>query len=594
MQTTVSETEIYSALRKWFGYSEFRPMQLEVVKAVLSGKDVLAMLPTGGGKSLCFQLPALMNEGVCLVVSPLIALIKDQVENLKRRGIPALAVYSGMNGHEIDVALDNAVYGDYKFLYVSPERLKTELFKARAERMNVSMIVVDEAHCISQWGYDFRPDYLTIRDIEDIVGRSAPGAAASAEVNAKSGAMPVVALTATATEAVADDIMEKLRFREKTVIKSDFERKNLSYSVRRCEDKLGQLLKICRAVEGTGIVYVRERRKTEDVASFLRSEGIAAEPYHAGMSKEMRSLRQDGWKNGSTRTIVATNAFGMGIDKADVRTVVHYDAPESIESYFQEAGRAGRDGKKSYAVLLYNGSDIRKLRRLASINFPPIPYIKDIYQKVFKYLDFAYETGGGQSVKFDLADFAKKQGVNASSAFYAIKYIQSAGYWTLTDEVDVSSSVVFTVKASDLDKTDFDRATTDLLMIMMRTYEGIFSNFTRIDESFLARTGRFTVEQVKGMLISLSRLHIIKYIPRFTSPLLKLNNERLTESNLFISEKEYETKRGRFVKRIDSMIEYCTENDICRSRFLVGYFGQRQSRDCGICDVCIEKKHNKK
>ncbi|MFB0973438.1 MAG: helicase-related protein, partial [Bacteroidales bacterium] len=361
--------------------------------------------------------------------------------------------------------------------------------------------------------------------------------------------------------------MEKLRFNAGTVLKSGFERPNLAYIVRRSEDKLGQLLKICKAVPGTGIIYVRERRKTEDVAAFLKSEGIDAEPYHAGMSREMRTEKQDAWKGSQLRIIVATNAFGMGIDKADVRFVCHYDTPDSIESYFQEAGRSGRDGKKAYAVLLFDKSDGSKLKKLVGVNFPSIQYIRDIYQRVFKYLGFAYETGAGQSVKFDLAEFAKQQKLHASNAFYAIKYLQTCGYWTLTDEVDVQSAVVFSVSSPELRKMQMDEPLRDLCDVMMRCYEGIFDNFTRIDEEYIARQGRFTVEQVKGMLIVLGRMHALKYVPHFKSPMLKLNNERLTEENLFISESDYNARRERFAKRVEAMVEYCTEDDVCRSRY---------------------------
>jgi ATP-dependent DNA helicase RecQ len=581
-----TDSEIKASLERWFGYSEFRPMQLEIVKAALERRDVLAMLPTGGGKSLCFQLPALMSEGTCLVVSPLIALIKDQVQNLNARGIQAVAIHSGMTRREIGIAMDNAVFGDCKFLYVSPERLKSESFLTRVAQMNVSYLVVDEAHCISQWGYDFRPDYLDIRDVEDVMGRDSLAAGYG------SANVPVIALTASATEEVAADIMEKLRFKDGVMLKSRFERPNLAYIVRRSEDKLGQLKKICNGVPGTGIVYVRERRKAEDVALFLKSEGIDAEPYHAGMSKEMRTAKQDAWKNSEVRIIVATNAFGMGIDKADVRFVCHYDTPESIESYFQEAGRAGRDGKKAYAVLLFDRSDGSKLKKLVSVNFPAIQYIRDIYQKVFKYLGFAYETGEGQSVKFDLADFARQQKVHASNAYYAIKYLQTCGYWTLTDEIEVQSAVTFTVSSPDLRRMDLAQPLSELCEVLMRTYEGIFNGFVRIDEEYIAKVGRFTVEQVKGFLIELSRRHILKYVPHFKSPMLKLNNERLTEENLFISETEYNARKERFARRIDAMLEYCTEDDVCRSRFLVEYFGQKESADCGVCDVCIEGKRN--
>ena len=381
-----------ATLKKYWGYASFRPGQEEIISEVLAGRDVLAILPTGGGKSVCFQVPALMKDGIAIVVSPLIALMKDQVQNLRDRGIPALAVYSGMTYREIDFTLDNAIYGDYKFLYVSPERLRSDLFKARLAKMNVCQLVVDEAHCISQWGYDFRPDYLEIAAVRQIVGTS----------------VPVVALTATATPEVARDIQDKLGFRQENLITGNFERPNLSYVFRQTDNKMGQLLRVCQGVEGSGIVYVSRRKSAEDLAAFLRAQGVEAEGYHAGMNRDDRARIQDAWKKGGTRVIVSTNAFGMGIDKPDVRFVCHYDMPDTIEGYFQEAGRAGRDGKDAYAVLLWNRTDISRLRQIVRTTYPPLEYIRKVYQQVYTWLGYAYEEGKGASVKFEIEKFARQ------------------------------------------------------------------------------------------------------------------------------------------------------------------------------------------
>lgn len=562
-------------LEKYWGYSSFRPMQEEIINSALQGRDTLALMPTGGGKSVCFQVPAMAREGICLVVSPLIALIKDQVQNLNSRGIKALAVYSGMTYSQIDITLDNAIYGDFKFLYVSPERLHTQMFRERVRKMEINFLVVDEAHCISQWGYDFRPAYLEIKEIKQLIGD-----------------VPTVALTATATKSVADDIMRILDFKEKNVISSGFERKNLSYVVRNVDDKFGNILKICNGVLGTGIVYVRERKRCEEISSFLRQNGITSDFYHAGLSKELRNAKQDAWKNDEVRVIVATNAFGMGIDKPDVRFVIHYDMPDSLEAYFQEAGRAGRDGVRSYATLLWNSTDISRLRQIHTISYPDIEYIKEIYQKVFIYLNIPYEEGCDSVSKFNLVEFSKRFSLNAVSAYYAIKYLEQEGYWELTDEMDNPSKIMFIVGRDELYKVQIDNHELDkFIKSVLRIYTALFSRITPIDEEYIARVTMDSPSGVKEKLIQLSSKKIIKYIPRVRTPLIIMNTERLVESNLYISTKRYEERKNLFKQRIESIISYVKDTDNCRSRLLIDYFGQDAQNDCGICDVCLKRKN---
>ena len=566
---------IHDILKQYWGYDSFRPMQEDIINSALQKKDTLALMPTGGGKSICFQVPAMATDGLCLVVSPLIALIKDQVQNLNSKGIKALAVYSGMSYQQIDIALDNAIYGDFKFLYVSPERLHTPLFKERVRRMQINYLVVDEAHCISQWGYDFRPAYLEIKEIKNIIGD-----------------VPVITLTATATKSVAEDIMRILGFEEKNVISSGFERKNLSYVVRNVDDKFGNMLKVCNGVPGTGIIYVRERKRCEEISSFLRQNGITADFYHAGLSKELRNAKQDAWKNDKIRVIVATNAFGMGIDKPDVRFVVHYDLPDSLEAYFQEAGRAGRDGKRSYATLLWNSTDISRLRQIHTISFPDIQYIKEIYQKVFIYLNIPYEEGRDTVSKFNLIEFSKKFSLNSVSAYYAIKYLEQEGYWELTDEMDNPSKIMFIVGRDELYKVQIDNPELDkFIKSVLRIYTALFSRITPIDEEYIARCTMDSVMGVKEKLKQLSKLRIIKYIPKVRTPLIIMNTERLVEANLYISQKRYEERKGMFQKRIESIISYVKETGECRSRMLIDYFGQPAENDCGICDVCLKNKN---
>lgn len=560
---------MHEVLKKYWGYDSFRPKQEDIVRAALEGRDVLAILPTGGGKSVCFQVPALMKEGIAIVVTPLIALMKDQVQNLNDRGIKALCVNAGMGRREVDVTLNNAAYGDFKFLYVSPERLGTPLFRSYLQEMNVSYIVVDEAHCISQWGYDFRPDYLQIGKLREMVDA------------------PVIALTATATPQVAEDIMERLGFEEKCLIKSGFERPNLSYIVRRCEDKLGQMLNICSSVEGTGIVYVRSRKKTEELAAFLSSNGISASFYHAGLGPESRSERQSRWKEGSIRVMVCTNAFGMGIDKPDVRFVIHFDVPDSPEAYFQEAGRGGRDGKRSYAVTLWNASDTKRLRQIAAVSFPSLEYIEDIYHKMHVFYDIPYEAGAGRQLKFDLDEFCRRFKLQKQAVYYSIVYIERTGHWTMSEDVDISTKVQISVSRNELYDVEFpDRKMVQILEILMRKYTGIFSYPVPIDEEYVAGQTDVQVPMLRQLLYKLSLEHVLKYIPCDHATVLFLHHERLRPKNVNLDPQRYEFLKNSAMERMQKMVDYISEEDVCRSAYLLEYFGQSGSKDCGTCDVC--------
>ncbi len=560
-------------LQEYWGYDSFRPKQQEIVDAALDGRDVLAILPTGGGKSICFQVPAMMRGGISLVVTPLIALMKDQVENLNNRGIKALCVNAGMSRREVELTLNNAAYGDFKFLYVSPERLGTQLFRNYLQAMDISFIVVDEAHCISQWGYDFRPDYLEIGKIRELVDA------------------PVIALTATATPQVAEDIMVRLKFHEKCLIKSGFERPNLTYLVRRCEDKTGQLLNICNNVPGTGIVYVRSRKKTEELAAFLTSNGISSSFYHAGLGPDSRTDRQERWKKDGIRVMVCTNAFGMGIDKPDVRFVVHFDVPDSPEAYFQEAGRGGRDGKRSYAVLLWNSTDVRRLHQNAVVSFPSLEYMEDIYHKIHMFYEIPYDTGAGRQLKFELDEFCRRFGLQRQAVYYSLVYMERTGHLTLSEDVDISTKVQIRADRNELYDMEFpDSKMSQLLEILMRKYTGLFSYPVPIDEDFIASGIGVPVPMFRQLLYKLSLEHVIKYIPNDHATILYLHHERLRPKNLNLDPDRYEFLKDSYNGRIQKMIDYISEEDRCRSSYLLEYFGQTESVDCGTCDVCRAAK----
>lgn len=503
--------QIAALLKRYWGFDTFRPVQEQVILSVLAGRDTLALMPTGGGKSLTYQIPGLASEGVCIVVTPLIALMKDQVDRLRKLGIRALAIHSGLSARQIDIDLDNCVYGDVKFLYVAPERLASEAFRLRVQRMNVSLLAVDEAHCISQWGYDFRPSYLRIAELRERI----PG-------------VPVLALTASATPRVADDIMEKLRFAEPHLLRSDFSRPNLSYAVRHTDDKNEQLLRIIRNVGGSGIVYVRTREGAEQVAAFLRDEGISAEYYHGGLGHAERSMRQEAWISGRTPVMVATNAFGMGIDKPDVRYVVHYTMCDSLESYYQEAGRAGRDGRRSYAVLLISSDDAGRIAKRFEADYPPLEKIRSIYEKICSYLQIAIGDGAQSSFLFNLRDFCTREHLYTGLVQNALKILSQNGYMTLLDEAANPARILFCVSRDDLYRLRVIRDDLDhIIRVLLRLYEGVFTDFRPIDETEIATWSGYTPEKVHDLLKRLWQLRVIRYIPSNRSPLLYMDEERL-------------------------------------------------------------------
>lgn len=561
-------------LQEFWGYESFRPLQEQIINSVLEGNDTLALMPTGGGKSICFQVPQLMKEGLALVISPLVALMKDQVQNLADRGIKAISIHSGMSRREVDMALNNAAYDEQvKFLYVSPERLATNLFSSYLNVLPISTIVVDEAHCISQWGYDFRPDYLQIGQIRERVDA------------------PVLALTATATPQVCEDIMDRLAFRDRVLFKSDFERANLNYIVRESADKMGQLLSVCRGVPGTGIVYMRNRAKCEEMAAALKAAGVSADFYHAGLQSISRSERQQDWKSGKTRVMVCTNAFGMGIDKPDVRFVVHLDIPDSPEAYFQEAGRAGRDGKTAYAVLVYNQQDISRLNQMMDLSFPPLDYVEDIYQKIHIFYEIPYEHGEGRELKFHLEDFCRQFSLQRAKTHYAVQYLDRIGQISYSEDVEIPTRVKIIPDRQALYSIELPNPQmVSLLELLMRNYTGIFSYAVPVDEQSLGRSLGISVPQLRVLLYETSLEHVIKYIPCDVSTVVFLRHPRLRPGDVDLKPLYYKRLREAAQERAAQMEQYCTSTDECRSARLIRYFGQEEVRDCGVCDVCRARK----
>jgi len=560
-------------LTKYWGFTTFKPLQEEIINSVAEGRDTLGLMPTGGGKSITFQVPALAREGICLVITPLIALMKDQVNRLNDLEIKSIAIHSGMSGEEIDNALENSIYGDYKFLYVSPERISTRIFQAKVARLNLSLVAIDEAHCISQWGYDFRPSYLKIASLRDHI----------------SDKVPFLALTASATPQVIDDIMKKLAFREKNVLRTSFERKNISYLVRNVEDKGTYLIKTLLKVKGSGIVYVRSRKRCKEVAELLVANGISADFYHAGLTDELRDKKQASWTIGETRIIIATNAFGMGIDKSEVRFVIHWDIPDSIENYFQESGRSGRDGKPAFSVLLYSPADKSRLIDTVRKKFPTIEKIKDTYEALCNYLQVPLGSGKDNVFDFNMYDFVAKYRLPVIETYNSLQFLQREGYMEFTEEINNPSRVHFIVSRDDLYKFQVANESFDgFIKLLLRSYTGMFSEFVPINEDSLSRKSAATRDTIYQYLVKLSALNIIRYIPGKKTALVIFTEERLVRKALMISPENYLHVKEKYEIRLNKMIEYADSEGHCRSVYLLNYFGEESDR-CGICDVCRER-----
>jgi ATP-dependent DNA helicase RecQ len=560
-------------LTKYWGYTSFKPLQEEIIRSVVEGKDTLALMPTGGGKSVTFQVPGLAQEGICLVITPLIALMKDQVNRLNDLEIKSIAIHSGMTAEEIDTALENAVFGDYKFLYVSPERISTRIFQSKVTRLNLSLVAIDEAHCISQWGYDFRPSYLKIASLREHI----------------SDKVPFLALTATATPQVIEDIMKKLAFRGKNVLRTSFDRKNISYLVRKVEDKGTYLVKTLLKTKGSGIVYVRSRKRCKEVAELLVANGISADFYHAGLTDELRDKKQASWTIGETRVVVATNAFGMGIDKSEVRFVIHWDIPDSIESYFQESGRGGRDGKPAFAVLLYSPADKARLTDTVRKKFPPIEKIKDIYEALCNFLQVPLGSGKDIVFDFNMYDFVAKYRLPVIETYNSLQFLQREGYMEFTEEINNPSRVHFIVSRDDLYKFQVANESFDgFIKLLLRSYTGMFSEFVPVNEEALSRKSAASRDTIYQYLVKLASHNIIRYIPGKKTALVIFTEERLVRKALMISPDNYLHVKEKYEFRVNRMIEYADADSHCRSVYLLNYFGEESDR-CGICDVCRER-----
>ncbi len=570
---SVTMEQCRKILTRYWGFTSFRPLQEDIIRSAAEGRDTLALMPTGGGKSITFQVPALAMEGTCLVITPLIALMKEQVNRLNSMEIRSLMIHSAMTREEIDITLENCIYGDYKFLYVSPERISTPLFRSRVGRINLSLIAVDEAHCISQWGYDFRPSYLKIASLREIIDPE----------------VPFLALTATATSLVVNDIMEKLAFRELNVLRTSFARKNISYLVRQVEEKGTYLLKTLANVSGSGIVYVRSRKRSKEVAEMLVANNVNADFYHAGLPDELRDRKQASWSAGKTRVIVATNAFGMGIDKADVRFVIHWDTPDSIENYFQESGRAGRDGKPAWAVLLYSPSDKTRLYDSLRQKFPPVDRIKDVYEALCNYLLVPLGSGKNNVFDFNMAEFVSRFRLPVIETYNSLAFLQREGYVEFTEEINNPSRVHFIVGRDDLYKFQVANESFDgFIKLLLRSYTGMFTEFVTINEDSLAKKAAITRDTVYNYLVKLSSMNIIRYIPGKKTSLVIFTEERLERKALMISPENYLHVKDKYVSRLDKMVDYAESANRCRVVMLLDYFGEESDR-CGTCDICRER-----
>jgi ATP-dependent DNA helicase RecQ len=571
---TPSPEKYLETLKQHWGYDAFRGIQEEIICNIGSGRDTLGLMPTGGGKSITFQVPTLAGEGLCLVITPLIALMKDQVANLRSRYIKAAAIYSGMKHSDVITVLENCIFGDYKFLYVSPERLSSEIFLKKISRVNVSMITVDEAHCISQWGHDFRPAYREIAKIREIFPEA-----------------PVLALTATATEEVIEDIQRQLSFKENNVIRMSFERKNLTYVVRNTENKAQELLRILNRTEGSAIIYTQNRKKTQEVAEFLTENGFTAEYYHAGLSSTAKDEREERWKSGQSRIMVATNAFGMGIDKPDVRIVLHTDMPSSIEAYFQEAGRAGRDGNQAYAVALYNSADNKILKKRISDNYPTKEYIREVYEHICYYYQMALGDGLNCTFEFSLIEFCRTYKFQTLQTDSALRILTRMGYLEYVEEMEFSSSVEFIIERDELYRLKEGTAETEKLMTaILRNYCGLFSEQVYIDERLLSKITGISRHRIYEILVMLAQRRIIRYKPSKKTPLITFTRQRVLAEELRFEKEVYDERKESFEQRIISVLNYAQSNDTCRSKMLLAYFGEKEPPECGTCDICIQKR----